>query len=142
MYFLRLVINDNEVSKTSKLRMNWPHFTLPIYEKFSMFLFTMPSSIKLEVVRNGIIETVIDSIGLKLPGEHAQTLTSAERRLISENFYENGDAVRKKKVQPFGHVGTITYKVEWKGEGPHMPPSNITISDEVSTQAETEVPEE
>lgn len=77
VYFLRLVVNNSVVGKTSKLRMTWPHFSLPVYEKFSIFLFTMPSSIKLEIVRDGIFETVIDGVALKLPGEHAQTLTAA-----------------------------------------------------------------
>jgi hypothetical protein len=52
---MRLVVNNSVVSKTSKLRMHWPHFSLSVYEKFSMFVYTMPSTIKLEVVKDGII---------------------------------------------------------------------------------------
>lgn len=96
-YFLRLVINNNVVSTSSKVQMSWPYFSLPVYEKFNMFVYTMPSSVKLEVVKDGIISSVIDTISLKLPGEHANTITSSERRLVSENFASNGDAVRKKK---------------------------------------------
>lgn len=39
-------------------------------------------------------------------------------------------------------MGTLNYKIEWKGQAAKMPPSNITISDETESTADTSVPEE
>ena len=43
-----------------------------------MCVFTMPSSISLEVIVGGIIkDTVVDVIDLEIPGQHVKALTSA-----------------------------------------------------------------
>jgi len=45
---------------------------------FQVHVFTMPSSIKLEVViQNGLSTTEVDIIDVEVPGQHVKTLTCA-----------------------------------------------------------------
>ena len=69
-----LLINNKKVAMTQKYKVNWPNFTADIMEQFQVHLFTMPSSIKIEINING---SVADVVNVQVPGEHVKTLTCA-----------------------------------------------------------------
>ena len=54
-------------------------------------MYTKPSKAVFEIIQVGLIDKVIDTVNVKLPGEHANTLTSSERLLIWQDFASNGD---------------------------------------------------
>lgn len=51
---------------------------------------------KVEVIKSGYINQVIDTIYLSVPGVNAKTLTSAEKRYAASSFAMNGKEYRKK----------------------------------------------
>lgn len=57
-------------------------------------VFTAPSSIKVEIIKSGFINQVIDTINLSLPGNNAKTLTSAEQKFAGATFASNGKEFR------------------------------------------------
>jgi len=49
MVQVKLKINNKEVASTRKVRLEFPGFEANIFEKFSIFLYTKPSSIMLQI---------------------------------------------------------------------------------------------
>ena len=72
-----LIINGRKVSKTNKAPINYPRgFNFNIKEMFQVHVFTIPSSIKVELVLvDGFSETVIDIVNVEVPGQHVKSLT-------------------------------------------------------------------
>ena len=60
-----------------------------------MTVYSAPSSIQVEIIKVGVINKVIDTINLALPGINSKTITSSERRFASANFALNGHRARK-----------------------------------------------
>jgi hypothetical protein len=76
--FLRLNINGRYVTRSRDAKLSWPNLEIEIMEQFQVCLFTMPSSISIEIVMGGIIkDTVVDVLDLEIPGSHVKALTSA-----------------------------------------------------------------
>ena len=76
--FVRLIINGRYVSHSRKAFLRWPNLEIEIAEQFQVCLFTMPSSIQLEIVIGGLFkETLVDVINVEVPGSHVKALTSA-----------------------------------------------------------------
>ena len=125
-YYVRVLINGNVVSQSSKVGLQWPGFTATFNEKLKINLYTKPSVAVLEIVSAGLWDRVVDTVNIKLPGEHANTLTSSERLLIWQDFYSS----EGKKEEGKGPAGTVSYRTEWKGAGPKMPPSRAVFADE------------
>lgn len=76
--FVRLNINGRFVTRSRDAKLSWPNLEIEIMEQFQVCVFTMPSSISLEIVVGGIIkDTVVDVVELEIPGSHVKALTSA-----------------------------------------------------------------
>ena len=64
-----LLINDRKVSKTNKVPISWPNFNFAMKEIFQVHVFTIPSSIKVELILcDGFSETTVDIIKVEVPG--------------------------------------------------------------------------
>ena len=64
-----LLINDRKVSKTNKVQISWPNFNFAMKEIFQVHVFTIPSSIKVELILcDGLSETTVDIIKVEVPG--------------------------------------------------------------------------
>jgi hypothetical protein len=59
-------------------------------------LYTAPATLKVEVIKSGLINQVIDIIYIPVPGINAKSLTSSEKRYASTSFALNGKEYRKK----------------------------------------------
>ena len=76
--YVRLIINGKYVTRSNKRLLKWPNLEIEIAEQFQVCLFTMPSSIQLELVVGGIFkEHLIDVLNIEVPGSHVKALTSA-----------------------------------------------------------------
>lgn len=76
--FARLYINGQRVSETQKQPIKWPSFEAELCEMFQVHVFTMPSSIQLELVLcDGLRSIEIDKMEVEVPGQHVMTLTCA-----------------------------------------------------------------
>lgn len=83
--------------------MRWPNLELDIFEQFEIYVFTMPSSIQLELVVGGLFsEQLVDVINLEVPGSHVKALTSAATLIKDLSFSKNAFEKRRqaKKSQP------------------------------------------
>lgn len=63
--------------------MTWPNSELEILDQFQIHVFTLPSSVKLEIMIN---DKLVDIIDLIIPGSHVKTLTSASRLIKEYEF--------------------------------------------------------
>ena len=121
-------------------------------EQFQVHVFTMPSSIKLEIQISG---SVVDCVNVEVPGEHVKSLTCAcqlvqridfsrveylkktteKKRIEFKDENEMTEAEKRKTQQQkqkeeqdektardIDQKGEIYVKAEWKGNGPKMPP--------------------
>lgn len=59
-------------------------------------VYTAPASLKVEVIKSGFINEVIDTIFIGVPGVNAKSLTSSEKRYAATSFSLNGQDFRKK----------------------------------------------
>ena len=60
---------------------------MEIAEQFEVYLFTMPSSIQVEIVIGGLFsEVLVDVINLEVPGSHVKALTSAATLIKDLSF--------------------------------------------------------
>lgn len=78
--FIRLIINGRYVARSRKQFLKWPSLEIEVSEQFQVCLFTMPSSIQLEIVIDvplSFKEILIDVIDLEVPGSYVKALTSA-----------------------------------------------------------------
>jgi len=95
-----LLINDRKVSKTNKAPVNWPNFNFQVKEMFQVHVFTIPSSIKIELVLvDGFSETIIDVINVEVPGQHVRSLTCScpliQKIPFSKVAFEKGKIAKK-----------------------------------------------
>jgi hypothetical protein len=61
-----------------------------------MTVYSAPSSIQVEIIKAGLINRVIDTIHLTLPGVNSKTITASERRFAGAHFSNNGPKARKR----------------------------------------------
>lgn len=149
--YIRLIINGRYVARSRKQFMRWPNLEIDISEQFQVCVFTMPSTIQLEIVVDepfSFKDTLLDVIDLEVPGSHVKALTSAatlikeipfskvsfekrretKRRRDAATTEEQKAAELKKeeeeeaKARERDWKGLMYVKTEWKGEGPEMPP--------------------
>ena len=59
-------------------------------------VYTAPATLKVEIIKSGVINQVIDTIHLGVPGVHANALTSSEKKYGATSFSLNGRDFRKK----------------------------------------------
>ena len=74
---MKIYANDFEVGRSQKFKLQWPTFKVPIYQKFTIMLYTAPATLKVEVIKSGFINQVVDTIYLPVPGVNAKSLTSS-----------------------------------------------------------------
>ena len=72
-----IYINGNEVAKSQKVHLQWPSYRVPINEKFNVTVYSAPSSIQVEIIKVGIINKIVDTINLNLPGVNSKTITAS-----------------------------------------------------------------
>ena len=65
--------------------MKWPDCSCDIFEQFQVHIFTMPSSIEIELSING---SLVDLIKVQVPGEHVKALTCASGLVQRLDFSE------------------------------------------------------
>lgn len=63
-----LVINDIRVAVTEPKKIDWPAFSAQFEQLFQVNLFTMPSSIKIELILVDGGETTVDFVTIEVPG--------------------------------------------------------------------------
>lgn len=98
--YVRLIINGKYVSRSRKAFLRWPNLEIEIAEQFQVCVFTMPSSIQLEIVIGGVFkEHLVDVIDLEIPGSHVKALTSAATLVkeipFSKRAFENNKVQKK-----------------------------------------------
>ena len=76
-YFLRIYVNHELMAVTEKVAVQWPKMEIDFKELFQIFVYTKPYSISIEVCEGGLINHVIDTVEIDIPGELANSLTSA-----------------------------------------------------------------
>lgn len=82
-----LNINGQRVGKTKKVRLTYPELTADLAEMFQVHVFTMPSSIKVELMMSGILsDTEIEQCDIEVPGQHVKTLTCASSLIQKLSF--------------------------------------------------------
>ena len=75
--FARLYINDQRVSETKPVKLKYPALEADLSEMFQVHVFTMPSSIQIELVIKDWLSIDVDKIDIEVPGQHVKTLTCA-----------------------------------------------------------------
>jgi hypothetical protein len=66
--YLRLIVNGEYVARTKKAFLTWPNYEIDVNEHFQLHLFTMPSSLQLELVMGTFKETLVDVLDVEVPG--------------------------------------------------------------------------
>jgi hypothetical protein len=84
--YIRILINGEYVSRTRKCWIDWPSYEVNFMEKLEVYLFTKPSSIRLQIVSGVMIERTIDSFDVDIPGESVNSITSSPT-LYKEAFF-------------------------------------------------------
>jgi hypothetical protein len=74
---LRIYANNYEVGRSEKVKLQWPSFKVPFQQKFSILLYTAPATLRVDVVKAGFVDTVIDSVFLSVPGLNARSIVSS-----------------------------------------------------------------
>jgi len=77
--------------------MQWPAFRVPIMQKFNIMVFTAPATLKVEVIKSGFINQIVDTIYLPVPGINAKSITSTEKKYAASSFASNGRDYRKQQ---------------------------------------------
>lgn len=76
--YFNLLVNEQRVCTSREYKVGFPSFQADIYEVFHINVFTMPSSIQLEVFISGVPGSkMIDLIDVEVPGLHVKALTSS-----------------------------------------------------------------
>ena len=96
--FLRVIINDVYVARTRKCFVDWPSFEVNFMEKLQIYLFSKPSSMKLEVVMgNFFLSRVVDTINIEIPGELANTITSSGTIFRESQFSKDISKIHRRE---------------------------------------------
>ena len=100
-----------------------------IFEQFQVHIFTMPSSIELEILIRGNVVAIVD---VNVPGEHVKALTCAcqlvQKIDFSEYNWKQSQLPENKRIEATEKQdetdikGEIFVKAQWIGNGPKMPP--------------------
>lgn len=97
--YVRVVINGHYVTRSRKVFLRWPNLELDILEQFEIYVFTMPSSIQLELVVGGLFsESMVDVINVEVPGSHVKALTSAAT-LIKDLYFSKNSFEKRKNIK-------------------------------------------
>jgi len=115
-----------------------------------VYVFTKPSTIKLVILQASLVPKIIDTIEIEIPGEKSNTITSAGFVLKEAYFNQGRDDVRKSRYSTLvmqtnvnkhqqveedelerpkqaAFEGFISYRTEWAGFGPKMPPDSMDM---------------
>ena len=108
-----LIINDRKVSKTNKVTINWPNFNFQLMEMFQVHVFTVPSSIKVELILvDGFSETSIDIVSVEVPGQHVKALTCScplvQKIPFSKVNFEQSKVAKKYIAQSYKPDGVLS----------------------------------
>ena len=108
-----LLINERRVSKTNKVKISMPNFNFQIKEMFQVHVFTIPSSIQVEIVLvDGFTETVIDVVPVEVPGQHVKSLTCScplvQKIAFSKLAFEKSKVAKKYVAQSTKPDGVLT----------------------------------
>jgi len=74
---LKIYANGNLIGTSEKAKLLWPLYKAEIHQKFNILVYTAPATIKIELIKSGIFNTIIDTIYLPVPGINAKSITSA-----------------------------------------------------------------
>jgi hypothetical protein len=97
--YVRVIINGHYVTRSRKVFLRWPNLELDILEQFEIYVFTMPSSIQLELVVGGLFsESLVDVINVEVPGSHVKALTSAAT-LIKDLYFSKNSFEKRKNLK-------------------------------------------
>ena len=97
-FWVVVYINDKKMATTQVKKISWPNFEVEFREKFQIFLYTKPYSVKLEICTGGgLVTRVLDTIEVDIPGENVNTLTSAVSLIRTLDFKQV--KVKKTKVK-------------------------------------------
>jgi len=68
------------VSQTKRQPLKYPRYKVELCEVFQVNLYSMPSSIQLEIyLTRGFTDRLIDVVDIEVPGQHVKTLTCASQ---------------------------------------------------------------
>ena len=95
--FVRIVINGRYVARTRKSFIEWPSLDINFLEKFQIFLYSRPSSIKLQLVVGFRRFITLQTIEVPIPGETVQTLTSSNAIYREITFCKKAKSEKKKE---------------------------------------------
>ena len=135
---MNLYVNEEKVCRSREYKLKFPEYEIDIYEVFHIQVFTMPSSIQIELVFSGLpCGKQVDILEVEVPGLHVKALTSSsylfkeipfskgafEKRKLAVKTGEDEDAVEltpaEIELDTFGH---LQVKAEWLSRGGDMPP--------------------
>ena len=79
--------------------MKYPNYEIDLTEQFQIHMFTVPTSIKLELVMGVSKDILVDVINIDVPGEYVRALTSASSLIKEQSFskYEHDKKVIEEK---------------------------------------------
>lgn len=103
------------MARSEKINMQWPSFKVPFNQKYSVVVYSGPSKIQVEIIKSGLIDSIVDTINLTIPGINSKTITSSEQRYAAAQFSSNGVKYRKSEEDPKPPSGLVVYCIEWKG---------------------------
>ena len=91
------MINNQVVAKSRKIQLTWPTFRCRFMQKYSVYVYSKPSSIKLQIMHATLFPKIIDTIEVEVPGEKSNAITSAGM-VLKECYFANGrENIRKKR---------------------------------------------
>jgi hypothetical protein len=121
-------------------------------QKLQVYVYSKPSTIKLRIINSRFILTrEIDTIEVEIPGDKCNTITSAGIVLKEAYFACGRENIRSKRYaflvnqdldademrdlqqsqwkvnEEFEFEGFISYRTEWSGLGPKMPPDSMDM---------------
>jgi hypothetical protein len=99
-FFFRILVNNIYVARTNKKFLS-KDFEINISEQVQIKMFTMPSSIKLELVTGNFRPyTLVDRIEMEVPGKYVKALTSASSLIREVAFSKNEFKKKPEKLVP------------------------------------------
>ena len=64
------------IGVSEKAKLQWPLFKVDINHRFNILVYTAPAAIKVEIIKSGLFNTLIDVVYLPVPGINAKSITS------------------------------------------------------------------
>ena len=81
--------NGNEIGRSEKIRLQWPTFRVSLNHKFTVMVYSSPATLRVDILRCGFIDSLIDTVHVSVPGENARSITSSEKRYGQTYFTDN-----------------------------------------------------